>query len=185
MFCFPTRPLAVAVTLTFPLTTVLSGCASPGVLDAPPAPEASQTRVLRPEGTGLLRVGRYTLADTTPRSDQLDLLSQVIDIRLPVGVNPTVREAMGYVLRQSGYGLCPAGASGDVQVLYAHPLPAAHHQLGPITLRNALLALAGPAWQLEVDEYARRICFVARQGGLERLPTSTLPLSAALPEGGR
>ncbi|NWE68841.1 pilus assembly protein [Pseudomonas gingeri] len=183
MFCFPTRPLVVAVTLAFPLTAMLSGCASPEIPDARPAPEVAEERALRAESAGLLRIDRYTLADTRPRSDQLDLLSQVIDIRIPEGAKPTVQEAMGHVLRQSGYGLCPApaGGAGDIRVLYAHPPPAAHYRLGPVTVRNALLTLAGQAWRLEVDEYARRICFVR----LTRLPTSAMPLSAALPAGDR
>jgi hypothetical protein len=43
--------------------------------------------------------------------------------------------------------------------LYALPLPAAHLHLGPMTLRDALLTLAGPAWELHADDRARQICF--------------------------
>ena len=43
--------------------------------------------------------------------------------------------------------------------LYALPLPAVHLHLGPMTLRDALLTLAGPAWELHADDRARQICF--------------------------
>lgn len=188
MFFSPTRPLATAVTLALPLTVIaLSGCASlttssaqtevvrPTVSKVSRSPQV-QVQVLRPERSPARREGRYTLASTLPRGEQLDLLSQVIDLRLPETMNPTVQEAMRYVLRHSGYRLCPATGTGagDVQVLYAHPLPAAHYRLGPITVRNALLALAGPAWRVEVDDKARSICFVARDGGSDRLPTTVV-----------
>ena len=207
MFFSPIRPLATSVTLALPLTVIaLSGCNSlmtsstqrevvrPSVSKAS---RSSQVQWLQPERSPAQREGRYTLASTLPRSEQLDLLSQVIDIRLPETVSPTVHEAMRYVLRHSGYRLCPATGTGNsgVQVLYAHSLPAAHYRLGPITVRNALLTLAGPAWRVEVDEKARSVCFVARDGGSDRLPTNmvvgsvasttgAVPSSVTLPLGG-
>ncbi|HHW2894027.1 TPA: integrating conjugative element protein pill, pfgi-1, partial [Pseudomonas aeruginosa] len=48
-------------------------------------------------------------------------------------------------------------ASGD---LYSLPLPLAHQRLGPMTLRDALLTLAGPAWALHADDQTRQICFI-------------------------
>ena len=64
---------------------------------------------------------------------------------------------MHYVLQRSGYSLCPADE--PVKVLFTRPLPAAHYRLGPISLRSALRALAGPAWQLTTDEVSRSVCF--------------------------
>jgi type IV pili sensor histidine kinase/response regulator len=61
------------------------------------------------------------------------------------------------VLKRSGYGLCQTAHA--VIELYALPLPAAHLHLGPMTLRDALLTLAGPAWELHADDRARQICF--------------------------
>ncbi|WP_273822921.1 PilL N-terminal domain-containing protein [Pseudomonas asplenii] len=173
----PTRPLAALVTLAVPLAAIaLTGCVSPepppastGLSDSAGAllPVVSRDRPLHPELSPPLRMARYTLVNTAPRADQLDLLRQVIDIRIPDHLNPSVQDAMIHVLRRSGYRLCPAPEG--VQVLYAHPLPAAHYRLGPITVSNALLALAGPAWQVEIDERARRICFSATSlaGGRE------------------
>ncbi|MEN1478835.1 integrating conjugative element protein pill, pfgi-1, partial [Pseudomonas aeruginosa] len=34
-----------------------------------------------------------------------------------------------------------------------------HLHLGPMSLRDALLTLAGPAWELHADDRARQICF--------------------------
>jgi hypothetical protein len=57
--------------------------------------------------------------------------------------------------------------------LYALPLPAAHLHLGPMTLRDALLTLAGPAWELHADDRARQICFRAARRQHPRQPTAT------------
>nr|WP_244589997.1 hypothetical protein [Xenorhabdus budapestensis] len=54
-------------------------------------------------------------------------------------------------------------------ILYRQPLPSVHTQLGPVRLRTALQVMAGPAWQLEVDEVQRVVCHHLRQG--YQLPT--------------
>lgn len=104
-----------------------------------------------------LRYGRYTLVSTEPTAEQRDLLAQIIDVSIPSNLNPSVQEAMHYVLQRSGYSLCPA--TEPAKVLFTRPLPAAHYRLGPISLRNALQVLAGPAWQLTIDEVSRSVCF--------------------------
>ncbi|MCO1988059.1 pilus assembly protein PilL, partial [Pseudomonas aeruginosa] len=73
---------------------------------------------------------------------------------------------------RSGYSLCPAEA-GHVNILYTRPLPAAQYKLGPMTLRNTLQVLSGPAWQVKVDEVARQVCFVLRPG--YQLPPAPRP----------
>jgi type IV pili sensor histidine kinase/response regulator len=70
---------------------------------------------------------------------------------------PEAPEFIPVVLKRSGYQLCETPSA--VTELYALPLPAAHRHLGPMTLRDALLTLAGPAWELHADERARQICF--------------------------
>lgn len=104
-----------------------------------------------------LRYGRYTLVSTEPTTEQRDLLAQIIDVSIPSNLNPSVQEAMHYVLQRSGYSLCPAAE--PVKILFTRPLPAAHYRLGPISLRSALQVLAGPAWQLTTDEVSRSVCF--------------------------
>jgi type IV pili sensor histidine kinase/response regulator len=58
-------------------------------------------------------------------------------------------------------------------VLYRQALPAVQYQLGPMRLRTALQVLAGPAWQLEVDDVQRVVCHSLRDG--YQLPATQLP----------
>jgi conjugative transfer region protein (TIGR03748 family) len=76
-----------------------------------------------------LRYGRYTLVNTEPTTEQRDLLAQIIEVNIPSSLNPSVQDALHYVLQRSGYALCPVTAS--VKVLFTRPLPAAHYRLGP------------------------------------------------------
>ncbi|MER0927365.1 PilL N-terminal domain-containing protein, partial [Pseudomonas aeruginosa] len=110
----------------------------------------------------LLRYGRYTLVELAPTAAQRDLLLQTIDVSMPEDARATVGDGLRHVLKRSGYQLCETPRA--VTELYALPLPAAHLHLGPMTLRDALLTLAGPAWELHADERARQICF-ERPGG--------------------
>jgi conjugative transfer region protein (TIGR03748 family) len=104
-----------------------------------------------------IRYGRYTLASTSPRTDQIDLLGQIIDIRIPSSLSPSVHDAMAYVLLHSGYRLCTGDE--EVRALFAYPLPASHYHLGPIAVRDALSILAGNAWELEIKDKSRTLCF--------------------------
>ncbi|AWE86859.1 putative pilL protein [Pseudomonas aeruginosa] len=109
----------------------------------------------------IVRYGRYTLVELVPEAAQQDLLLQVIDVSMPATLPATVGEALGYVLLRSGYTLCEADP--DAAPLHHLPLPAAHLRLGPLFLRDALLTLAGPAWELHVDDVGRRVCFTQEQ----------------------
>ncbi len=103
------------------------------------------------------RYGRYTLVELTPQAAQQNLLLQVVDVSMPSTPHETVENGLRYVLQRSGYSLCDDDPKSTE--LYQLPLPAAHLQLGPIFLRDALLTLAGPAWELQVDDRARQVCF--------------------------
>lgn len=104
----------------------------------------------------VVRYGRYTLVELVPEAPQRDLMRQVIDVSIPWDANASVGDAMRYVLLHSGYRLCDATAGTGV--LFTSPLPAAHRRLGPLLLRDALLILAGPAWDLSVDDSNREVC---------------------------
>ncbi len=116
-------------------------------VSAAPAPEA-------PEYIPVVRYGRYTLVELAPTAAQRDLLLQTIDVAMPEDARATVGDGLRHVLKRSGYGLCQTARA--VIELYALPLPAAHLHLGPMTLRDALLTLAGPAWELHADDRARQ-----------------------------
>ena len=152
----PYRRLVGAGLLT---AALVSGCATTAAplppepieeVSAAPEPEA-------PEYIPVVRYGRYTLVALAPTAAQRDLLLQTIDVSMPEDARATVGDGLRHVLKRSGYGLCQTAHA--VIELYALPLPAAHLHLGPMTLRDALLTLAGPAWELHADDRARQICF--------------------------
>lgn len=152
----PTRRLVGAGLLAAALT---SGCATtteplaPGAVEEVPAAPEPET----PEYIPVVRYARYTLVELAPAAAQRDLLLQTIDVSMPEDARATVGDGLRHVLKRSGYQLCETAHA--VIELYALPLPAAHLHLGPMTLRDALLTLVGPAWELHADDRARQICF--------------------------
>lgn len=174
---YPAGHLALVAGL---LTAVLSaGCATPPVAPSSiaQAPDARAQPV--PDGwIPVVRYGRYTLIELVPEASQQDLLLQVIDVSIPPTLPATVGDALRYVLLRSGYALCDADA--DSRILYALPLPAAHQRLGPLVLRDTLLTLAGSAWDLQIDDAVRCVCFVPRVGAHDTgtLHVDTVPSQA-------
>ena len=175
-------------------TFLLTGCVTQQPLQqrdvSPVTPSVTVTRNVQPvspdvygQAPEVVRYDRYLLVSTDPAAVQRDPLSQVIDIRIPASVNPTVADALRYALRQSGYSLCATGPANGV--LYRQALPAVQYQLGPMRLRTALQVLAGPAWQLEVDDVQRVVCHSLRAG--YQLPAAQLsparPAQAVTPVG--
>ena len=168
---------------TLSLVALVAGCAIQKA-EQPPKPAFDSSRNpewlspdiypngASPEKEPVVRYGRYTLVSTQPDASQRDLMAQIIDVTIPSSMNPSVRDAMLYVVDRSGYALCPP-SSQHVNILYTRPLPAAQYKLGPMTLRNTLQVLAGPAWQVKVDEVNRQVCFVLRPG--YQLPTPSTP----------
>lgn len=156
-------PLAFAV--------ALAGCAQQEPAPSAPGPDSSRNpELLQPDlypkgavSEPQVRYGRYTLVNTAPETEQRDLMAQIIDVNIPANMKPTIRDAMQYVVNRSGYSLC-GPEQGHVNILFTRPLPAAQYKLGPMSLRNTLQVLAGPAWQVKVDEVMRSVCFVLRPG---------------------
>ena len=119
-------------------------------------PESPKARLRLDTAAGALRGGDSGPA-VLPGDPARSLLLQVIDVSMPATQHATVGDGLSYVLQRSGYSLCEDDP--EVAALYDLPLPAAHLQLGPIFLRDALVTLAGPAWELQVDNRARQVCF--------------------------
>ena len=159
-----------------------AGCAATGAasdaaaIDSRPEPILS-VRLISPEPEPSLipvaRYGRYTLVEMVPEPTQRDLLRQVIEISIPPTMDASVGDALRHVLLRTGYRLCDAT---EATALYALPLPAAHLRLGPLPLRDALLVLAGPAWELSVDDASRAVCFTRATNA--RAPNAS-PIPAA------
>jgi len=117
-------------------------------------PEAAPQQMQ--EAIPVVRYGRYTLVELVPEPAQRDLTRQVIEVSIPPTFDANVGDALRHVLLRTGYRLCD---TTEAAALYTLPLPAAHLRLGPLSLRDALLALAGPAWELSVDDASRAVCF--------------------------
>ncbi|MCL4185516.1 MAG: PilL N-terminal domain-containing protein [Burkholderiaceae bacterium] len=164
-------------------SVLITGCATtdgantPTTTAVPPEPVLS-ARIIYPEPDPTLipvaRYGRYTLVELVPEPAQRDLTRQVIEVSIPPTFDASVGDALRHVLLRTGYRLCD---TTEAAALYALPLPAAHLRLGPLPLRDALLALVGPAWELSVDDASRTVCFTrvtaARSAG--RVPAAPAP----------
>ncbi|TKY80229.1 PilL N-terminal domain-containing protein [Pectobacterium polonicum] len=171
------------------IAALSSGCTittapppSPPIKAVSPVPDAT------PNFIPIVRYGRYTLVELAPNAVQRDLLLQVIDVSIPEDARATVGDGLRHVLKRSGYQLCETAQT--LAELYSLPLPAAHLYMGPMTLRDALLTLVGSAWDMQVDDRVRQVCFVRASTDSEvSAAPSGLPAvkagKAALPTGGQ
>jgi len=166
--------------LLLPLATLV-GCTQQKLqprAPATPVPSVEVNRNVQPvspdeyarRAPEVVRYDRYLLVSTDAQAAQKDPLSQIVDIRIPGSLTPTVADAMRYALKQSGYTLCATGPANGV--LYRQALPAVQYRLGPMRLRTALQVMAGPAWQMEEDDVQRVVCHSLRSG--YTLPSSQL-----------
>jgi len=148
------------------LSILSTGCTISAVAPTPNEPGTEADSVPFPtDWIPIARYGRYTLVELRPQAAQQNLLLQVVDVSIPATPPPSVDDGLRQVLQRSGYSLC--NDAPDSASLYGLPLPAAHLRLGPMFLHDALLTLAGPAWELQVDDRARQVCFTPH---LEALP---------------
>ena len=109
--------------------------------------------------TSDVQVGRYQSVIMRPDENQVDLLSVVITRNLPEQVN-TVGQAVASLLDGSGYRLLsPKLAESYRSHLFAMPLPEVQRQLGPMSLRQALELLGGPAFRLVINPTYRLLSF--------------------------
>ncbi|MNJ51132.1 hypothetical protein D3C77_464290 [compost metagenome] len=81
-------------------------------------------------------------------------------MQIAPALNATIGEALRHVLQRSGYALC--ADSAEVDRLFRRPLPAVQHQLGPISLLDALTIIGGPAWRLDINPVDRTVCYALR-----------------------
>ena len=158
---------------TFGLMIALAGCSTPPPppAPAPVAPPALPAVLPKPKGQlpGWVRQDRYTLVTTRPTLEQRQPLYQLVNVQITPALHATVGEALHHVLQRSGYALCADSAAVDR--LFRRPLPAVQHQLGPISLLDALTIIGGPAWQLDIDPVDRTVCYALR------VPSPTPPFS--------
>jgi type IV pili sensor histidine kinase/response regulator len=106
-----------------------------------------------------IQTGRYSMVSAAPTQAQAELLEATVTVQLPARIQ-AIGEAVRYLLQRSGYRLAAAESTEPhTLALFALTLPAVHRQLGPMTLREALETLAGPAFHLVQDPVHRLITF--------------------------
>ncbi len=106
-----------------------------------------------------VQFGRYQTVVLQPDENQVDLLSSMVELELPEQIN-TVGQAITYLLDGSGYRLLSAKLAEPYRVLlFALPLPKAERQLGPLSLRQALELVSGPAFRLVIEPVYRLVTF--------------------------
>jgi conjugative transfer region protein (TIGR03748 family) len=104
-------------------------------------------------------IGRYLDVPNAPLSSQANLLNQTFQVRFPTSVI-TIDDAMRYLLRFSGYSLVAENSlMPETKHLLNLPLPQTDRMLGPLTLQQGLLTLAGQPFGLLVDPVHRLISF--------------------------
>lgn len=108
------------------------------------------------------QVSRYMTVDNKPNKSQMDLLSQVVQIRFPQNIQ-TIGEATQYLLQFSGYSLVDASQmSTSLKTLLSKPLPVVDRELGPISLEQGLITLTGTTFTLNSDPINRTINFTLK-----------------------
>ncbi|MCX2706995.1 MULTISPECIES: PilL N-terminal domain-containing protein [unclassified Pseudomonas] len=156
---------------TLGLMIALAGCSTPPPAPAPAAPPALPATSPKPKTQlpAWVRLDRYTLVTTRPTLEQRQPLYQLVNVQIAPALNATVGEALRHVLHRSGYALC--ADSPAVDRLFRRPLPVVQHQLGPISLLDALTIIGGPAWRLEINPVERSVCYALR------VPSPAPPIS--------
>ena len=146
---------AMEFVLAAALSLVAACATTPATTTATSDAKASTDTALAHQ-VPVVRSGRYTLVEIVPERAQRDPMEQIVDVSIPAALMATVGEALRYVLLRTGYRLCEGHE--ETRALDALPLPAAHMELGPLTVREALKVLIGSARELEIDEAARQVC---------------------------
>ena len=106
-----------------------------------------------------ITVGRYSTLRAAPTEAQIDLLANIVTVSMPASTL-SVGDAVRHLLKDSGYRLASAPmAEPGRAALLRLPLPAVHRSLGPMSVRDALETLAGPAFRLVEDPVHRLVSF--------------------------
>lgn len=177
------KMLLTALTLV-----VLTGCAHNQVADkqrplenpisqqvTQPLPQP-EDRIVQPDiyiahqqkTTEVLREGRYTLINFSPENGQKYLLDQSVSVNM-LGkkkrvLTANVEQGLQRTLKDTGLSLCHNFGQNEptLSTLYSRPLPKVHYQFGPMALRDALQMLAGPAYEITINDVTRTVCFKLR-----------------------
>ena len=105
------------------------------------------------------QISRYLTVSNKPKPSQINLLSQLIQVRFTRNIL-TIGDAMKYLSRFSGYSLIPnAQMNAALKITLSKQLPTIDRELGPMTLRDALTTLSGPAFFITENPIYRVVDF--------------------------
>ncbi len=101
----------------------------------------------------------YISVSPVPDISQQNPLQQQVTLQFPETVK-TTGQAIAYLLVGSGFTLSDkAQWDESLKALMQTPRAVTQQTLGPLPLQQALLTLAGPAFQLLVDPVHRKVAF--------------------------
>lgn len=112
-----------------------------------------------------ISIGRYVSVPNSAELGQMHLLQQQVQITFPQNML-SLKDAINFTLQFTGYHLVDDDHMSDaVQSLLNQPLPEVDRQLGPLSLKDALLTLSGNEFYVLVDPVHRLISFKMRSYG--------------------
>lgn len=116
-----------------------------------------------------INIDRYLQAPLTALPEQKNLLQQQVNIIFPKSVI-NIKQAINFTLQFTGYRLVNnKHMTKALTYLLNLPLPVINRHLGPITLKNALMTLAGPSYSLVIDPVHRLISFKIKRSHVHSL----------------
>lgn len=118
------------------------------------------TPSLAADGSGELRVGRYTTVVGAPPDAQSNPLDAVVVLSFPRNQVKSVKDAVSYLLIRTGYRLTDPDQLGpEVKEILSLPLPEVHRKIGPYSVRSALSVLLGTPFTLSTDPVRRQVAY--------------------------
>lgn len=115
---------------------------------------------LQPE---VIKNGRYTFVTSNPVDGQKYLLNQFVSMNIKNKKKfYSVQNGIQHILMNTGYTLCSVPGQKSVSYLFSRQLPLIHYKINKMHLSEALQMLAGPSFDLVVDEAKREVCFKNR-----------------------
>ena len=122
-------------------------------------PLLANAETLTKHGQQVVRTDNYTLASIETKEEQISPLLAVTTIKFGQSIF-TLGQAIDELLSGTGYTWLKITEENNG--LAELQLPMVQRELGPIRVRDALITVAGVAWELEVNEVNRTLWFTPR-----------------------
>lgn len=121
---------------------------------------ASQSYAMTPDVALQMQVDRYSTVNAVATPAQLNPLLTMAQFTFPPTI-ATIGDAVHYVLLYSGYALAPSTQQSHALItILSEPLPLVDKQVGPMTVKDALLILVGKnIFTLQTDPINRLVNF--------------------------